>query len=96
MHPVDGSAGQEDFQAFTFLAAEQLGRILDNVELIVASELLAARQARALRGTALPPRLEAAAERLAEAVEPVREERSLSADVERLRAMVAAGTLLSG
>ena len=96
VHPVDGSAGQEDFQAFTFLAAEQLERILDNVELIVASELLAARQGRALGGTVLPPRLEAVAERLAEAVEPVREERSLSGDVERLRALVRSGVLLQG
>ena len=96
VHPVDGSAGQEDFQAFTFLAAEQLGRILDNVELIVASELLAARQGARAGGTVLPPRLEAVAERLAEAVEPVREERSLSADVERLRAMVRSGALLQG
>ena len=93
VHPVDGSAGQEDFQAFTFLAAEQLGRILDNVELIVASELLAVRQGRALSETVLPPRLEAVVERLAGAVEPVREERSLSPDVERVRAMVRSGVL---
>ncbi len=96
VHPVDGSAGQEDFQAFTFLAAEQLGRILDNVELIVASELLAVRQGRALSETVLPPRLEAVVERLADAVEPVREERSLSPDVERLRALVRSGVLLQG
>ena len=95
VHPVDGSAGQEDFQAFTFLAAEQLERILDNVELIVASELLAVRQGRALADAVLPPRLEAVAGRLADAVEPVREERSLSPDVERVRAMVATGVLLA-
>ena len=94
VHPVDGSAGQEDFQAFTFLAAEQLGRILDNVELIVASELLAVRQGRALSEAVLPPRLEAVVERLAGVVEPVREERSLSPDVERVRAVVVEGTLL--
>ena len=54
VHTVDTSTGQEDFQAFTFLAAEQLGRILDNLELILASELLAARQAHHLRGAPLP------------------------------------------
>ena len=46
---IDSSAGQEDFQAFTFLAAEQLGRLLDNLELILAAELVAIRQARHLR-----------------------------------------------
>ena len=56
VHTVDTSTGQEDFQAFTFLAAEQLGRILDNLELILASELVAARQAHHLRGVAAAAR----------------------------------------
>jgi histidine ammonia-lyase len=92
VHQLDGSSGQEDFEALTFVAAEQLERLLDNLELIVAAELLAARQARELRGVPLPPRLEAIVERLG--VEPVREDRSLSPDVERLRALVRSGALL--
>ncbi|MGI8781030.1 MAG: aromatic amino acid lyase [Solirubrobacteraceae bacterium] len=95
VHPLDTSAGQEDFQAFAFLAAEQLERLLDNVELIVAAELLAIRQGRELAASPLPPRLEAIAGRLADAVEPVREDRSLSDDVERLRAIVRSGALLA-
>jgi histidine ammonia-lyase len=94
VHPVDASAGQEDFQAFTFLAAEKLGRLLDNLELILGAELLAVRQARALRDGALPPRLEAVAARLAGEVEPVEADRVLSADVERLAALVRSGALL--
>jgi histidine ammonia-lyase len=93
VHPVDASAGQEDFQAFTFLAAEKLGRILDNLEVMLASELLAVRQARELRGGPLPPRLEAIASRLAERVAPVGDDRSLSADVEELRGLVRSGAL---
>jgi histidine ammonia-lyase len=92
---LDGSAGQEDFQAFTFLAAEQLGRLLDNLELILAAELVAIRQARHLRATALPPRMEAAVERVAERVPPVDEDRPLSDDVERARELIRAGTLTS-
>jgi histidine ammonia-lyase len=92
VHPGDGSAGQEDFEALTFLAAEKLERMLDNGELIVAAELLAARQARELRGTPLPPQLEAVVERLD--VEPVREDRSFSGDLERLRTLVRSGALL--
>jgi histidine ammonia-lyase len=92
VHQLDGSSGQEDFEALTFVAAEQLERLLDNLELMVAAELLAARQARALRGAPLPPRLEAVVERLG--VEPVTDDRSLSPDVERLRARVRSGALL--
>ena len=91
VHAGDGSTGQEDFEALTFPAAEKLGRILDNVELIVAAELLAARQARELRGVPLPPRLEAVVERLD--VAPVHEDRSLSADLDHLRTLVRSGTL---
>jgi histidine ammonia-lyase len=93
VHPGDGSAGQEDFQALTFPAAEKLERILDNIELIVAAELLAARQARELRGEPLPPRLEAVVERLD--VAPVHEDRSFGEDLERLRALVRSGRLLT-
>jgi histidine ammonia-lyase len=89
VHPVDTSGGQEDFQAFTFLAAEQLQAILDNLELILASELVAARQARHLRGTALPAPLEAELERLTAGVDPVHDDRPLSADVERVRTRLA-------
>jgi histidine ammonia-lyase len=92
VHQLDGSSGQEDFEALTFVGAEQLERVLDNLELIVAAELLAAAQARALGGTRLPPRLEAVVEQLA--VEPVTADRSFSEDLERLRALIRAGVLL--
>ncbi|HTE60567.1 MAG TPA: aromatic amino acid lyase [Solirubrobacteraceae bacterium] len=94
VHPAEGSAGQEDFQALTFPAAEKLERILENVELIVAAELLAAAQARELRGAPLPPRLEAVVERLD--VPPVTEDRSFTGDLERLHAVVRSGALLTG
>jgi histidine ammonia-lyase len=94
VHPADGSAGQEDVQAFAFLAGDKLGRILDNVELLLASELLAGAAARALRGAPLAPRLEAALERLGAA--PVGPDRSLSPDVERVRALIRSGALLGG
>jgi histidine ammonia-lyase len=89
---LEGSSGQEDFEALAFVAAEQLERVLDNAELIVAAELLAAAQARALSGAPLPAKLEAVVERLE--VEPVADDRSLSPDVERLGALVRSGALL--
>jgi histidine ammonia-lyase len=95
VHPFDSSAGQEDLQAFTFLAAEQLGRLLDNLELILAAELVAIRQARHVHAMPLPPRLEAVVERVAAAVAPVEEDRPLSDDIERVRALVHSGVLLA-
>ena len=96
VHQGDTSAGQEDFQAFTFVAGEQLGRLLDNLELILAAELVADRQARHLRAAPLPPPLEAAVERVAAVVEPVGDDRPLSADVERVRDLIRSGSLLGG
>ena len=56
VHQLDGSTGQEDVQATTFLSAGQLARALDELEHILAAELVAARQAHHLRGEPLPPR----------------------------------------
>src|SRR5206468_7966575 len=38
--PLDSSSGQEDVQAFTPLAADKLRRLLANVELMLAYELV--------------------------------------------------------
>jgi histidine ammonia-lyase len=94
VHPADASTGQEDFQAMTFLAADKLERILDNLEMMLASELLGVRQARELGGSALPPVLEAVVRRLADEVHTVGDDRPLSGDVARLRVLVQSGDLL--
>jgi histidine ammonia-lyase len=94
VHQLDASAGQEDFQAFTLLAGEQLGRLLDNLELMLAAELVAIRQARHLRGAPLPPRLEAVVEQIADTVAPVGDDRSLSDDVRRAAELIRSGALV--
>jgi histidine ammonia-lyase len=91
---VDTSSGQEDFQAFAFLAAEKLERLLDNVELVLAYELLVLRQADALRAGALPEPLARACALLGEVVEPVGADRPLGPDVERVRDLVRSRRLL--
>ncbi len=91
----DTSAGQEDFQAFAFLGAEKLRRLLDNVELVLAYELLALRQARHLRDAPLPAPLERACDELAELVSPLLEDRPLGPEVERVRDLVRSGRLLA-
>jgi len=50
VHALDTSTGQEDVQAFIFLAAERLEAMLDNLEAALAYELVALRQASHLRG----------------------------------------------
>lgn len=89
----DTSAGQEDVQAFTFGAAAKLGRLLDNLELALAYELVALRQARSLKREPLPAPLEAVADALSELVQPVVKDRPLGPDVERVLARVKRGTL---
>ncbi len=91
---LDTSAGQEDFQAFVPLAAQKLGRLLDNVELVLAYELVALAQASRLRGGTLPASLERVASALREAVPYVVEDRPLAPDVERVLGLVRSGALL--
>jgi histidine ammonia-lyase len=96
VHVLDGSTGQEDFQAHALLAATQFDGVLSALELALAHELVALRQARFLAGAELPAALEAAVSLLAEVVPPVAEDRSLAGDVERLRDLVASGRLVGG
>lgn len=94
VHTLDTSTGQEDVQAFTFLAAERLGAMLDNLESALACELVALRQAAHLRGEALDaPLLTSAVARLAKVVAPIDEDRTLSPDVERVIALLRAEEL---
>lgn len=90
IHALDTSSGQEDVQAFTFLAAERTNHSLDDLESALACELVALRQAAWLRG-ALPPRLAVLLEPLERVVAPVEIDRTLSAEVGRARRLVAQG-----
>ena len=90
----DTSAGQEDVEAFTPLAAGKLGRLLANVELVLAYELTALAQACHLAAVELPPALERVAERLCAEVAPIVEDRPLARDVEGVRDLVRSRGLL--
>ncbi len=94
VHAMDTSTGQEDVQAFTFLAAERLETMLRNLEAALAYELVALRQAADLCAEALAaPRLERVVAQLAEVVAPIDEDRTLTPDVERVVALLRAGDL---
>jgi histidine ammonia-lyase len=96
VHVIEGSTGQEDFETHTLLAAHRLDAVLSALELALAHELVALRQARFLSGGELPAALEDAVSVVAEAVPPVAEDRSLAGDVERVRDLVASGRLVGG
>jgi histidine ammonia-lyase len=91
---ADASTGQEDFQAHTILSARQLEQILGDLELALSYELVALRQAHDLGGRSLPPALRPAILAVGEAVPEIVEDRSLGGDVERVRALIASGSLL--
>ncbi len=94
IHSADTSAGQEDFQAFTALAAGKLATLLDNVELVLAYELVADRQADALGAPSVPPRLRPVVELLGARLEAVTADRSLAPTVEEARAILRTGALV--
>jgi histidine ammonia-lyase len=96
VHVLDGSTGQEDFQAHTLLAATQFDGVLSALELALSHELVAIRQAIWLAAGELPAPLQHAVSVLAEVVPPVAEDRALAGDVERLREVVASGRLIGG
>jgi histidine ammonia-lyase len=91
---ADASTGQEDFQAHTILAALQLETILRHLELALAYELVALRQAHQLAGHAVAPPLQRALTAIAEVVPEIFEDRSLAGDVERVRELIASGKLV--
>lgn len=94
VHATDTSAGQEDVQAFTFLVFDRLDRAFANLETAIACELVALRQAAALRGEELAaPALATVVATLSEVVAPLDEDRMLAPDVARVRDLLRAGAL---
>jgi histidine ammonia-lyase len=96
IHALDASSGQEDIQAHTLLAAGQLDGVLDALELALAYELVALRQARFLSGVPLPSALEDAISVVANDVPPVTEDRSVAGDVSRVLELISSGELVGG
>jgi histidine ammonia-lyase len=91
---LDGSTGQEDFEAHTLLVALRLERLLEHLELALAYELVALRQAQALSSRQLAPPLAEPLGRVAALVPAALEDRSLAADVERVLGLVRCGELI--
>ncbi len=89
---VPTSGGKEDHVSMGMTSALKLRRIVENAEMVLAIELMTAAQALEFR---LPLKaavaIEAARARVRVSVAPLREDRVLSGDIERLTKAVAGG-----
>jgi histidine ammonia-lyase len=92
---IPTSANFEDFVSMGTTAAQKAMQILENTEYITAIELLCAAQAIEYRG---PEKLgkgtKKAYMKVREAVPPIKEDRPLNPDIEKLKALVKDGILL--
>ena len=92
---IPTSANFEDFVSMGTTAAQKAMQILENTEYITAIELLCAVQAIEYRG---PEKLgkgtKKAYMKVREAVPPIKEDRPLNPDIEKLKALVKDGILL--
>ncbi|MGE0027164.1 MAG: aromatic amino acid lyase [Thermoleophilia bacterium] len=88
---ADTSLGQEDVQSAGFAAAENLRAAAALAREVTAIELITARQAWWLRGTAPAPGLRPATASLLDAVPPVDDDRPLGDDVSRVVGMLHLG-----
>lgn len=94
LHSIPTSAGMEDFNSMGAISAVQLRAIVENVQRIVAVELLCAAQGveehRPLQTT---PPLEAAIACLRRVVPPLESDRPLAGEIERVAELIRTGVL---
>ncbi len=89
VHAIDTSSGQEDVQSFTFLVASRVDRLLDVLETALACELVALRQAAYVASHHIAgAELDTFLTLIADTVQPVERDRSLTPDIERARLLV--------
>jgi len=93
---VPTNANNQDVVSMGMVAARQAARVLDNVERMVAIELLCAAQALDVRGSDSAGAGTRAAHRaIREHVSVLREDRPLRSDVEAICGLIASGVLLA-
>jgi len=92
---IPTSANFEDFVSMGTTAAQKAAKILENTEYITAIELLCAAQAIEYRGPEnLGKGTRKAYKAIRKAVPPVREDRVLSEDIEKIKQIIVEGALL--
>jgi histidine ammonia-lyase len=96
VHSVPTNANNQDVVSMGMVAARQAARVLDNVERMVAIELLCAAQALDVRGSEHAGVGTRAVHRaIREHISVLREDRPLRNDVDAARGLIASGALLA-
>ena len=90
---IPTSAGKEDHVSMGPIAARKLRAVVDNLALVLAIEAISAARAIDLRGIPSSPRLMRVHAAIRAHAGPFTGDRSMSADIERLAAAIAAGEL---
>jgi histidine ammonia-lyase len=92
---IPTSGGKEDYNSLASLSAWKAYQIAENVEYILAIELLTAAQALGFRERSrMAPATRRAYERLRESISPLSEDRFLHQDIERARDLIRAEELI--
>lgn len=92
---IPSSANQEDHVSMGTNAARHAAEVIENVSRVLAIELIAACEAAEHRGPQLlAPATRALYDAVREVVQPLLEDRSLTADIEHAASMLCDGTLL--
>ena len=85
---IPTSAGQEDHVSMGSIAARQAKEVLENVENVVAIELMSAAQGLEYHDRSPGKGVKAAYDNLREYVEPLEKDRSLTRDIEKIKELI--------
>ncbi len=91
---IPTSAGQEDHVSMGSISARQAEEVLENVENVVAIELMSAAQGLEYHDEAPGKGVRAAYDNVREYIEPLKRDRSLSQDIEKAREIIKTGEII--
>ncbi|MEF8832661.1 MAG: aromatic amino acid lyase, partial [Candidatus Thermoplasmatota archaeon] len=91
---IPTSAGQEDHVSMGSISARQAKEVLENVENVVAIELMSAAQALEYHDISPGKGVKAAYEHLREYVEPLQNDRSLTKDIKKIKELIKSGEII--
>jgi len=91
---IPTSAGQEDHVSMGSISARQAKEVLENVENVVAIELMSAAQGLEYHDEEPGKGVKAAYDCVREYIEPLEKDRSLSQDIEKARGLIKTGEII--
>ncbi len=91
---IPTSAGQEDHVSMGSISARQAKEVLENVENVVAIELMSAAQGLEYHDKTPGKGVQAAYEHIREHVEPLEKDRSLTQDIQKVKELIKSGEII--